>query len=138
MKNNPMASDPNPKMARLHWHIQHWKSDLQFMGDEIKFVDKLLNSTIFDSNTLNLFERLQDYLGKLDGFKERKIKLAQSISQHESRLGSVMETQDLMLLGVYYQKHDDLEIAVYNCMDDFKALKTEIFDYVGGTLKKRK
>ena len=138
MKNNRTTSDPNRKMDRLHWHIQHWKSDLQFMEDEIKFIEQLLNSNIFDSNTLNLFERLQDYLGRLDGYKLRKVKLGQAISKHESRLGTLMGTKDDLLLGTYYQEHDDLEMEVLACTDDFKGLKAEIFSYVGGTLKRRK
>lgn len=138
MKNNPIPSDPNPKMDRLHWHIQHWKSDLQFMEDEVKFIEQLLNSNVFDSNTLNLFERLQDYLGRLDGFKLRKTKLRELISKHENRLGSIMGIKDDVLLGVYNQKHDDLEMEVLTCSDDFNGLKAEIFNYVGGTLKRRK
>lgn len=137
MKNNRTASDLNPNMDRLHWHIQHWKSDLQFMEDEVKFIEQLLNSNIFDSNTLNLFERLQDYLGRLDGFNVRKVKLAQLISQHESRLGTLMGTNDNTLLRDYYQRHDDLEMEILGCLDDFKGLKTEIFNYIGGTLKRR-
>ena len=137
MQNNRTTSDPKQKMDWLHWHIQHWKSDLQFMGDEIKFIDQLLNSNIFDSNTLNLFERLQDYLGRSNGFKLRKIKLEELISKHENRLGTLMDTKENMLLGAYYQKHDDLEMEVLACTDDFKSLKAEIFSYVGGTLKRR-
>lgn len=138
MKNNRTTSDPNRKMDRLHWHIQHWKSDLQFMEDEISFIEQLLNSNIFDSNTLNLFERLQGYLERSGGFKLRKVKLEELISKHENRLGTLMDTKDTMLLAVYYQEHDDLEMEVLACTDDFKSLKAEIFSYVGGTLKRRK
>ena|SRR5690606_30050962 len=137
MENKSVPSDPNRKIDWLHWHIQHWKSDLQFMEDESIFIEQLLNSHIFDSNTLNLFERLQDFLGRLDVFKLRKIKLEKAISKHESRLGSIMETSDKVFFDAYNQRHDDLEMEVLACTDDFKGLKTEIFNYVGGILKRR-
>ena len=69
-------------------------------------------------------------------FIGRKTKLQQLISKHENLLGTVMESNDDRVVANFYLKHDDLEIEVLSCTDDFKSLKTEIFNIVGGTLKK--
>ncbi len=138
MNNNRTMSERTQKMKKLYWHIQHWKSDLQFMEDETTFIKKVLNSDIFEPNMPNQFERLQGYLGRMDEFKGRKIQLRQVISQHEIRLGSLMENyDDDALKANILHSHDDLEMEVLSCTDDFKNLKAEIFNYVGGTLKKR-
>ena len=108
------------------------------MEDETDFVERLLKAEIFETNTPNLFERLQEYLTRLDNFKARKTKLRQLISKHENLLGTVMESEDDRVVASFYLKHDDLELEVVNCTDDFKSLKAEIFNFVGGTLKKGK
>ncbi len=122
---------------KLHWHIQHWKLDLQFLEDETTFIEKLLNSDIFEPNRPNQFERLQGYMSELDKFKARKTKLRQLISKHENRLGDIMESEDPAIRNNFYHRHDDLEMEVLSCTDDYRNLKANIFNYVGGTLKKR-
>ena len=135
MKNNRTVLNRTQKIEQLHWHIQHWKSDLQYMEDETDFVERLLNSEIFEPNRPNLFERLNDYLKKLGIFKSRKTKLQKLISIHENLLGTVMESDDDRVVTNFYLKHDDLEMEVLSCTDDFKKLKMEIFNFVGSTLK---
>ena len=138
MKDNQTMSERTQKIKKLYWHIQHWKSDLQFMEDETAFIKKVLNSDIFEPNMPNQFERLQGYLGRMNEFKERKIRLRQVITKHENRLGSLLERyDDDILKASIFNSHDDLEMEVLSCTDDFKNLKAEIFNYVGGTLKKR-
>ncbi len=95
-----------------------------------------MNSDIFEPDTRNLFERIQDYLKQLGDFKARKTKLGQLISKHENLLGTVMESDDDRVVADFYFRHEDLEVEVIDCTDDFKSVKAEIFNYVGGTLKK--
>ncbi len=139
MKNAPTPSNPshNHRMEKLHWHIQHWKLDLQFIDDETAFINQLLNSDIFEPNLPNQFERIQDYLERLSKFEARKTRLRRVISKHENRLGSLLENDDEARKSNFFQGHEDLEMEVLNCSDDFKNLKAEIFNYIGGTLKKK-
>lgn len=137
MKDNPIISDRTQKMEKLHWHIQHWKSDFQFMENEIAFIERLLNSHIFESNRPNLFERLQDFISRLDKLKALKFRLRQLISKYENRSGTVIGAKDEALVHSFSHRHDDLEMEVLECTDDFKKLKEEIFNFVGGTFKKR-
>lgn len=136
MKDNNEVFNTPPKIEKLHWHIQHWKSDLQFMENETSFIHQLLNSDIFKPNTPNLFERVQKYLTRLGEFEARKSKLRQLISKHENHLGGLAQFRKETFDAAFYHKHDDLEMEVLDCMDDFKTLKAEIYNYVSGTIKK--
>ncbi|GGW41373.1 hypothetical protein [Arenibacter certesii] len=136
MKDNNEAFSTAPKIEKLHWHIQHWKSDLQFMENETSFIHQLLNSDIFKPNTPNLFERIQKYLTRLGEFEARKSKLRQLISKHENHLGGLAQFRKETFDATFYHKHDDLEMEVLDCTDDFKTLKAEIYNYVSGTIKK--
>ena len=81
------------KVNQLHNDAIHWKSNLRFMQDEITFFSRLLNSYIFEPNTPNLFERLQDYQEKLKKAIAKKAEVTQKISKHESSLGGMFRMQ---------------------------------------------
>ena len=126
------------KVEELHWEIQRWKSHFQFMDDELIFIARLLDSYIFEPNTPNLFERLQNYKMRIKKVEKIKKKVRDYISQHENTLGGMLECTDSACDLGYYRKHDKLQAKVDRCFADFQELKSEIFNYAGGVLKRRK
>ena len=71
------------KAEELHWEIQQWKSHFQFLNDELLFITRLLDSYVFQPNTPNLFERLQDYKTRIKQIETTKKGIRQRISQQE-------------------------------------------------------
>ena len=126
------------KVNHLHLELKQWQSNLYFMQDEMIFIDRLLNSYAFQPNTPNLFERIQDYLYRLKKAKQKRAKFVSLIGEHESDLGGILECTDDNCDLPYYQKHDSLRLEIVSCMQTFQELKSEIFNYAGGILKKRK
>ena len=45
----------------FHTTTKNWISSLQFIEDELRFIENLMCSYVFEPDTPNLFERLQDY-----------------------------------------------------------------------------
>lgn len=138
MNKEEVGTEQEKKVEELHWEIQQWKSQLQFMDDEILFIDRLLNSYAFQPNTPNLFERLQDFKLRLEDAKKCSIDLKKPISKHENTLGGMLECTDSICDLDYYRKHKTLQIKVDESLSDFQQLKSEIFNYAGGILKKRR
>lgn len=140
MNNEPheTKSEQAKKVEELIWDARNWKSKLRFVQDEILFIEHLLNSYVFEPNTPNLFERLQDYQQRLKKAKNRKIVVVQQISGHESNIGGMLECKDEACDLGFYQKHSTLKAEAVSCIEDFHNLKSEIFNYAGGILKKRK
>lgn len=134
----PSRKYESGKMEDLHWETQQWKSDLQFVHDEVMFIEQLLQSYVFEPNTPNLFERLQDYLARLESFKEDRNRLIAALAKHENELGGMWECRDRDQNGSYRKIHDELRTTVNKLMKKFSTLKSEIFNYAGGILKKRK
>lgn len=126
------------KMEELHRDSQQWKSMLRFIEDEMIFIDRLLNSYVFEPDTPNLFERLQDYLNRIKESKSKKSLIKGSISNHEKHLGGILECKDTACDEEYYHRHDKLRTKVMDFVNEFQDLKSEIFNYAGGILKKRK
>lgn len=138
MTNSYNTENQSKKVEEMHFELQGWKSNLLFIEDEITFIGHLLNSYVFQPNTQNLFERLQDFLNRLKKVKSNKTQLRKSIVKHENSLGGMMECTDEYCDLQYYRKHDTLKAKVVNYITDFRELKSEIFNYAGGILKKRK
>ncbi|MGI9552846.1 MAG: hypothetical protein ACR2MT_16700 [Aurantibacter sp.] len=138
MKEAYTTEAQNKKVEELHWETQQWRSKLHFMQDEILFIERLLNSYVFQPNTLNLFERLQDYQRRLHKAKDTKAMLLGLIAKHEGDLGGMLECTDESCDLGYYQKHDKLKAEVVMCLQTFQELKSGIFNYAGGILKRRK
>ncbi|WP_273568511.1 hypothetical protein [Maribacter halichondriae] len=131
-------TEQTKKVEDLHADCRNWKSKFRFLDDEFSFIERLLNSYVFEPNTPNLFERLQDYLSRLKKVKANKVRVLEKISNHENDLGGMLECTDDTCDLRFYQKHDALEAEVVFVMEDFQYLKSEIFNYAGGILKKRK
>lgn len=126
------------KRDELYADCQNWKSMLCFIDDEITFIVRLLNSYIFEPNTPNLFERIQDYQQRLKKVNHTKIRVNERISEHKNNLGGILECADDACDYVFYRKHGELKADVLRFNQDFQTLKAEIFNYAGGILKKKK
>jgi len=124
--------------SQLHAATKSWLSSLKFIEDELKFIEKLLHSYVFEPNTPNLFERLQDYLERLQTIKKQKKKLNKQLEEHENSLSGVLECKDYPANKSYRDRHRELHIEHLLFETDYQKLKAEIFNYAGGILKKRK
>lgn len=138
MKKKEINPDQKKKLEDLHWQIQQWKSNLQFMEDEILFINRLLSSYAFQPNTPNLFERIEDFKSRIKKISIVKQEINIRITKHENILGGILECADAECDLTYYQKQDKLQTEVDFCLDHFRQLKSEIFNYAGGILKNRK
>lgn len=138
IQNDYSKIEQSKKVDRLHLELRQWQSNLWFMQDEMIFIERLLNSYVFEPNTPNLFERTQDYLYRLKKAKIKREKFVALIEKYEKSLGGMLECTDDTCDLQYYQKHDSLKAEIVKCQQIFQELKTEIFNYAGGILKKRK
>lgn len=132
------TKERNTRFEKMHWDSQQWKSKFHLMQDEISFIENLLNSYVFEPNTPNLFEKLQNYKQLLKKVIENKEGVERGICKHEYELGGLLERKDSDSDLTYGQSHELLEIEVQNCLSKFQDLKREVFNYAGGILKKRK
>ncbi|ALM07781.1 hypothetical protein SB49_08225 [Sediminicola sp. YIK13] len=138
MEKSKIKPEQEKKVELLYAESQNWKSSLYLVIDEVTFIDNLLNSYVFEPNTPNLFERLQKYQAQIKKNKERKNIVLDSIDKHQKDLGGMLECTDYACDLGYYQKHEAIKAEVVGFLENFQLLKSEIFNYAGGILKKRK
>ncbi len=126
------------KIEVLHVELQKWKSHLQFIEDEMSFIQKLLNSYVFEPRTPNLFERLEQFKQEFTESKKEKERLKKLICGHESHLGGIFECTSNVCDISYYEKHNKLENRISQFLENYLKLKTKVYDYAGSVLKRRK
>tara|TARA_R110002051_G_scaffold88864_3_gene156670 strand:+ start:6811 stop:7230 length:420 start_codon:yes stop_codon:yes gene_type:complete len=138
MEKSKIRPEQEKKVELLHAESLNWKSSLHLVNDEMTFMDNLLNSYVFEPNTPNLFERLQNYLAQLIKNKERRTIVIDAIDRHQKDLGGMLECTDYACDLEYFKKHEAIKAEVVGFLESFQLLKSEIFNYAGGILKKRK
>ncbi|MEJ1222892.1 hypothetical protein [Sediminicola sp. 1XM1-17] len=138
MEKSKIRPEQEKKVEQLHTESLNWKSSLYLVSDEVSFIENLLNSYLFEPNTPNLFERLQNYETRIEKNKERKIMVMDSIDRHQKDLGGMLECTDYACDLGYFQKHEAIKAEVVDFLEKFQLLKSEIFNYAGGIMKKRK
>ncbi|WP_297761299.1 hypothetical protein [uncultured Muriicola sp.] len=121
----------------LHQDSKNWISHLHFMADEIIFFDHLLNSYVFEPDTPSLFEDLQKYQRRLKESKKLCSRVIGDILEHENKLGGLVEILNSTLDQAYQTKHQQFRVEVEDCLNDFRRLKSDLFSYASGILKKR-
>jgi hypothetical protein len=116
--------------------VQKWASELQFIQGEIVFIKKLLHTDVFKPKTPNLFERIQKYMGSLESFENEVNSCKLGLMSYEAKLETLIESVE--------PDHADLEIKHLKAVADldaiqgkFQKLKSEIFEYIGGILRKK-
>jgi len=132
------ANNKLDTLQKLHLDTQKWKSSFFLIDDELLFIEQLLHSYVFEPNTPNLFERLQDYLERLKHIKGDKTNMQKLLVQHENNLGGSIESENGKWDEDVHMEHEKLKANVANCLQQFQTLKSEIFNYAGGILKRRR
>ncbi len=131
-------STSEKELKDFHLDTLEWKSSLQFIETEIQFVKQLLHSYVFEPNTPNLFEKLQEFKSQIEDAENEIQTIHLGIRKHESELGGMLECDTISCDTVYYKEHDRLMNLFNDFYKKFRQLKSKIFSYAGGILKSNK
>ncbi|OED42624.1 hypothetical protein AB832_02945 [Flavobacteriaceae bacterium (ex Bugula neritina AB1)] len=132
------TNTPGKNLKNIHFDVLGWKSNLQFIQGEILFIHQLLNSYVFEPVTPNLFERLQEYRQDIKIVENAIKKLNDAIKKHENELGGILDCDTISYDDSYYDKHHKLKNNFEDFCKKFQTLKSKVFSYAGGVLKRNK
>ncbi|MGB5693528.1 MAG: hypothetical protein WBM43_13065 [Flavobacteriaceae bacterium] len=132
-----VSAKKQKNVAGWYREVNKWVSEIHFVQDEIVFAKKLLNSDVFEPNVPNLFERIREYLGLLESFEEELAAFEAQLVRHERGLGTfleIIEPEGFKLES----RHLELAVQLAEIIGRFKMLKSEIFQYAGGILRRKR
>ena len=128
----------NNKVQELYLDLQKWKSYIHFIDDEMQFIEKLLNSYVFEPRTPNLFERLELFKQKFAKSKADKLMIKELIAQHEGEMAGILECTTPICDSTYRKKHKDFIKKISDYIESYLRLKSEVYAYAGSVLKSAK
>lgn len=126
------------RVQELYVELQKWKSYIHFIDDEMRFIDKLLNSYVFEPRTPNLFERLELFKQKFVESKKDKLRIKKLIEYHTGEMGGILECITQTCDSTYCRKHRDFLKKISAYVEDYLRLKSEVYAYAGSVLKNGK
>ena len=113
--------------GELYVLTEHWQSDLEFYGDEIKFLQNLMSKYFLQLVQEENAEHLQDLVGRLLGIDKSHVSLKDKTIQHLSHLVEVVKDSNSSQGQQFRDEHADLEDGFTIFVNDFKTLKKDVF-----------
>ncbi len=121
-----------------HTDVKVWKSNIALATDELRFIDNLTHSYIFEPNTPNLFERLETFKSEIHKIKKLLNNIDVLLTKHDLELSGMMECDTVSCDMYFKEKHVLIQENYGQFIDSYNKMKNEIFNYCGGILKKNK
>lgn len=125
-------------IEELHSDSKHWLLELNFIKDEIKFLNHLLASNYLDllgSDHKDQVELL------IKGLNQKKLfgkDLVKAIRRHEKILSALIVTQSVTSNTHFLNQHKELQKAISKHLKKYKKIKKSIFRITEDTRRKKK
>lgn len=116
------------------YQINCWENEFDFIKKENSFIIKLLESDIFNSNTPNLFERIQQFLKDLSSTENTRNTLLIELDDYKNDLMGQDEKHHFETHNYYLIAYQKMAESIFNYFKNYKALKSTIYEYVEGVM----
>ena len=117
--------------------VRNWRSEIDFVHDEIRFFDHLLGSNYIDFLEYNLEEKTKKLTEEISKEKKVGVELQTLINKHEETLGNLLENNSVAGNTHFVDMHKTLEFEMMIFFKKFKKLKRQIFEVVESVMQKK-
>ncbi len=127
-----MSNTDRIKGSEIHWEelyilSDHWKSDLEFYKDDLRFLHHLIDKYIIwitkDEN-LKLVEDIKNHLLEL---KTEGSNLLKKVLEHRNEIGHVIDHSSAIKESYTKKEHLELEKAISQYVKDFRDNRKSVF-----------
>lgn len=120
----------------MHNDSIKWLSELRFSKDEQLFFDDLVKSYTLQLIDSKHFTQSKDIVDQLNTIHKETDALINKVIEHEKGLKIMVDGIDqLEEENAYKKEHGKLIITVFNFLEKYKLLKTELFSLIKGIIK---
>lgn len=125
-------------MEELHTNANLWKSEINFINVEIRFLEHVLSSNYINCLALGLSKKTEALAKKItDKKKEGEIMLS-LINEHEGFLSVLIEDDSLSSNKMFLESQKKLENDFKNYLIHYKFIKKHIFKVIENVMRKKK
>jgi len=130
--------DKTPKKTEeLHAKAILWKSEINFINDEIRFLEHILSSNYIDCLAMGLSKRIETLVKKMSKKKKEGGKILTLINQHEGVLSVLIESDTFSSNEMFLVSHKNLENEFDNYLKHYKFIKKHIFKIIEDVMRKK-
>lgn len=117
------------------YQINCWENEFGYMHTELNFITNLLKNYPFNSNTPNLYERIQLFLKELSNVENTRHSLLIEIDDYKNDLIGQDEKHHLESHDYYLITYQKIAESIFNYFKNYNTLKCNIYEYVEGLLE---
>lgn len=131
MDNSNKSTQQN-KIGEVNWQelyilTDHWKSDLNFYKDDLRFLHHLIDKYIIwitKDDNLNLVKNIQKNLFEI---RKKSMDLMREVNTHQGNLGLMVENPVQSSNPQFIDDHEDLEDKMSKFVKLFRSNRKEVF-----------
>ena len=121
----------------LHDNSKNWLSEINFVNDELRFLDHLLGSNYIDFLEFGLNNKIEKLIKSIKEEKKTGTTLKKLIENHEKILSGLIDTDSVSSNANYMDIHKKLEFEMILYNKKYKKLKRQIFEVVEKVMVKK-
>jgi hypothetical protein len=122
----------------LHALTLHWQSDMVFFGDELRFVDLLIDkyfTSLVDKENIAI---TKDVAAKLSDIKKTYESLCQKVLKHLKHIENLMVNSFAVDASAFRDEHAKLEDELVAFVKSFRDIKHNLFQLTERVIKNEK
>jgi len=124
-------------IQELHNDSIMWISEINFINDEMRFLEHLLSSKYIDCLSSGLNKKIEISVEKISDEKKVGKTLLELILKQEGILSNLIENNSVTSNKNFLEIHKRLEIEINAYVKKYKRIKKQIFDIIEKVMKKK-
>jgi len=121
----------------LHNDSKLWLSEIDFINDEIRFLEHLLSAKYIDCLSDGLYQKIEEFVYKISEQKKVGETIRIVINEQETILLDLIQKNSVTSNKNYLENHKKLEFEVNYNSKKYKRLKRQIFEIVENVMKNK-
>ncbi len=126
-KTSGLQDTGHPKWEALYFVAKHWRSDLEFYKDELRFLHNLIAKYLIWITKKENLEKVADIRQKEHLLTLRSEELFQKITSHLEMAVTIVEGGDAAVKKEFFVTHAELETEIADFVKAFRESRKEVF-----------
>lgn len=124
-------------VEELHSDTTNWISEIDFIADEIRFLEHLLSSNYINCLEAGLYQKIETLVLKMTDEKKVGTTVKEIIQEQEFILSHLIENNTANTNKNYFETHRKLEKEIAFYIKKYKHIKKQIFGIIEDILRKK-
>ncbi|SNR69877.1 hypothetical protein SAMN06265371_10931 [Lutibacter agarilyticus] len=124
-------------IEELHNDSIVWISEINFIRDEIRFLEHLLKDNYIDCLSAGLYKKIETLVNQMSFERVAGKTLEIVIKEQEAVLSNLIKTNSVLSNKNYLDNHRKLEFEMDSFAAKYKRIKKEIFEIIENVMKQK-